>query len=673
MEALAANRSPTDWMRGRTRDDARLWPMLAAPRSRRMPPRGLDVYGELVTGWFERRRARKLDWARAHRIEARAAELKTFSEAAFDDEVSRVRGEAVVSRDDPRAVDAAFAVAFEAIRREIGLTLHPEQVLGALALSAGCCAELATGEGKTVTAILAAALDGWSGRGVHVITVNDYLARRDAEITSPAYRRLGLSVGIVQESSTPEARRRAYGADITYAADKQVLFDYLKDRLAAPLAPRLTGLLLDQVSVCKVEWSGRVVQRGLYAAIVDEADSVLIDDAVTPAIISGPRERAEGETSHYVIAAEIARRLDPVAHYEVDSRLRRVGLTDAGRAVVAEAAASLPAFWSGPRRREEVITTALLARELYQRGEDYIVREGEVLIIDRSTGRILPGRQWHLGIHQAIEAKEGLSLTAENATLARSSYQQFFQKYTRLAGMTGTASEVADELWRWYHLPVVPVPTHRPVRRTTAPDRVFLTDQEKMEAAAARVKEAHEAGRPVLVGTWSVVASERMGKLLRSLRVPCEVLNATREGEEADIIARAGRRGAVTVATNMAGRGTDIQLDDESRAAGGLLVLATERHDESRVDRQLAGRSGRQGDPGAFECFVSLEDQLIARHGLPAFISLVKRSSGRRRDSFARLLWRSAQKTASAKWAIVRAESARSEAWFDMAVHGAAR
>ena len=666
----------TDWL-GRHEDagSARLWPMLGTQRARRQPAKGFDVVGEAVTGWFARRAARRLDWERARRIVGAAKSLAGYSEAALDDEVKAARAEAVLGRDERATVDRAFAVGYEAVRREVGLSLHVEQVLGALALAGGCCAELATGEGKTVTAILPAALDAWLGRGLHVITVNDYLARRDAETTSPAYRRLGLSVGVIQETTTQEGRRRAYAADITYGADKQIIFDHLRDRLLSPLAPRLAGLLLEEVAGDQEAgaWGGKVVQRGLFAAIVDEADSVLIDDSVTPAIISAPAEGQSAGQEHSVLAAELARQMNEPEDYKVDTRLRKVTMTDRGRSRLAELAERLPAFWAGPRRREELLVQALNAKHLYVRGEDYVVKDGAVLIVDRSTGRILPGRQWQLGLHQAVEAKEGLKLTAENVAVARSSYQAFFQKYRRLSGMTGTAKEVWREMWAWYRLPVARVPTHRPVIRKHPADRVHVTEEQKLEAAVERVAEASRAGQPVLMGTWSVVTSERVALLLQKRGVECQVLNATREAEEAAIVARAGRPGAVTVATNMAGRGTDIVLTPESRAAGGLLVVATERNDEARVDRQLAGRAGRQGDPGGVETFVSLEDRLIQQHGTRVLVELVRRNAGPTRRLAAWLLWEFAQRVASRRWAVLRSEATKADAWFEMALHNVSR
>lgn len=655
----------------------RLWRGLASGHAREMPTQGADTLGERVVGWVHRLRARRLDWASAERILTRANELSALSEPAFADAVALARERIMLSREDPGAVREAFALAHEAVRRETSLSLHPEQILGALAMARGCCAELATGEGKTLTAILPATIDAWSGRGVHVITVNDYLARRDAQTTRPVYTRLGVSVGVLQEGSTPPERRQAYLAGVTYAADKQVIFDHLRDRLLAPLAPRLVGLLLDETFPSPAprderdpEWGTKVVQRELYSAIVDEADSVLIDDAVTPAIISGVANEGLNGISgaaHHLAACRIAADLTPGQDYRVEKRLRHAAFTDAGRAKIALRAHELPAFWSGPRRREELVQRAVLAKEMYTPGEDYIVHEGAVKIIDRSTGRVLPGRQWQLGMHQAVEAKEGLDLTKEQSTTSRSSYQQFFRRYRRLAGMTGTAREVADELWRWYRLPVAPVPTHKPVIRTQARDVLHATQEKKFAAVAERVAALRARGRPVLIGTRTVNASERLAAALRERGIECDVLNATREPEEAAIIARAGRAGAVTVATNMAGRGTDILLTPEARQAGGLAVIATERQDERRVDRQLFGRAGRQGDPGSAEVHAALDDDLYTRHA-PRVLRALARGG-----LFTTLLTRTAQMLASRHWVTMRAEAARAEAFYAMAMHDLTR
>jgi preprotein translocase subunit SecA len=658
----------------------RLWPSLAAQPKRRTPSQGFDVAGETFAGWRAQRSAKKLDWARVRSIIAKARSLGSWSQAAFDEQISAARTLAMTDRDGRETIDLAFAVSYEAIRREIGLSLHEEQVLGALALAEGRCAELATGEGKTLTAFLPAALDGWTGRGVHVVTVNDYLARRDAQTTSPAYRRLGISVGVLQESTTHENRLRAYAADITYASDKQIIFDYLRDQISSPASPRLSDVILDGLAGpggrhadgSSRGWPGRVVQRGQNAAIIDEADSVLIDEAVTPAIISLPGDLDETALG-LAAACEIARTWRAGAEYRADTRLRTVELTQSGRESLAARAHSLPPFWSGPRRREELILQALSAKELYQLGDDYVINDGKIMIVDRSTGRVLPGRQWQLGLHQAVETKEGLELTAATHVAARSSYQAYYQRYRRLAGMTGTAREVKRELWRWYRLTVVEVPTHRPVARTVVPDKVFATEQEKLAAAAARAEELHRQGRPVLVGAWSVNTSERVSAILESRGVPHRVLNALREAEEAAIVEQAGQPGAVTVATNMAGRGTDITLTPRSRELGGLVVLATERHDESRVDRQLAGRAGRQGDPGAVEVFTSLEDKVVTQNGLRMLRWLAANGVSALKVPFTRLLWWQAQNTASRKWTTIRAQVASADSWLEMAMHHLAR
>lgn len=658
---------------------ARLWPSLTRPPTRPQPLQGPDRFGEYVRGVAARFRHARLPYrSRAERIVEAAAGLQHASEATIDDRLDIIRADAVTARDDPDAIDTAFSLIYEVIRRTLGLSLHVEQVMGGLAMVNGCCAELATGEGKTVTAILPAALDGWSGRGVHVITVNDYLAKRDATTTSPAYQRLGLSVGVITDESKARQRLRAYAQSITYAADKQVIFDHLRDRLHAPVRPRLTTLLLDGLtneSVAEGQgtpgWPRRVVHRGLHAAIIDEADSVLIDEATTPAIISGERLSAPSQqnTEAYQAAARIAEEFAPGQDYTIDLRIRRIRLTDRGRRKADEMADQLPAFWSGPRRREELITQALTARDLHRKGDEYIVRDGKVVIVDPSTGRVLEGRQWQLGLHQAVEAKEGLEISDDRRTSARVSYQRFFKKYERLSGMTGTAAEVAHELWRDYTLPVVRVPTHKPVIRTTGANRVYLSEEDKFRAVADRVAALHAERRPVLIGTRSVAASETLGRLLEERRVPCRILNANREAEEAAIIAEAGRPGAVTVATNMAGRGTDIKLDEASRKLGGLVVIATERHDESRVDRQLYGRAGRQGDPGHAEAFVCLEDMLIQRHGLAPLKALCRRTHGPVRKLVARVLWTTAQRGAGRSAAMVRSEVAKSDAWTDLALH----
>ncbi len=658
------------------RADDRLWGSISRPFVRTTPTRGADVAAERIAARFLRRRSSRTDRRDALAITERAREFRTSSEAVFDSIVDDCSQRVRMTGAAPDTIREAYAVAMEAVRRQVGLTLHTEQVMGALAMAKGHCVEMATGEGKTITAVLPASLEGWLGRGVHVITVNDYLARRDAQTTGPVYKRLGLTVGALQDETPHAERREAYQRSVTYAADKQIIFDFLRDRLVSPLNPRLAPLLLDQLAEqgqlqMEPAWSDLVVQRGLNAAIIDEADSVLIDEAVTPAIIAQelPDEATEEQAKHFRIAAELAGRFEKDRHYTVDERQRNIELTDAGRDQLRELAAQLPPFWAGPRRSEELIVRSISAGELYLRDDDYVIQDGKVVIVDRSTGRMLDGRKWQLGVHQAVEAKEGIELSNESVTSARVSYQRFFQRYRKLSGMTGTAWEVSDELWRYYRLRVVRVPTHKPVIRRKVRDRVFTTEDAKFEAVADRIGSLHQEGRAVLIGTRSVLSSERLGAALAQRDVPCRILNATREEEEADIVAEAGFAGAVTVATNMAGRGTDILIDQKTREAGGLVVIATERHDESRVDRQLYGRSGRQGDPGLAETFVSLDDQLIVRNGLGFLIRATRSLPGPARRIAAGVLWGLAQWSAGRRAAVLRSESAKTDAWIDMAMH----
>lgn len=673
----------------------RLWQSLSKPFVREQPLTGFDKAAQRARGRFSRTKSSAKLRDRAIAIDGDARRLRALSEGGLDRHVAGVKELAITRRDDAEAIDAAYAAITEVVRRQIGLSLHVEQIIGAIVLASGRAAEMATGEGKTVTAVLPAALDGWSRKGVHVCTVNDYLAQRDAHICSPAYSRLGLSVGVLLDSTKPDHRRRAYEADITYAADKQLIFDFLRDRLKSPISPRLAPLLATQItsdraldslgldltqqlhdelgeSTANDDWAKRVVQRGLHAAIIDEADSVLIDEAITPAIISLPAvDGASGETSQYKIAAEIAGALSRDVHYTIDTRFRRVQLTNEGRDKLAELTESLPAFWRGPRRREEIVVQAISAREIYRKQDDYIIRKNDICIVDRSTGRVLEGRQWQLGLHQAVQAKEGLKVTAPNRTSARISYQQFFQRYQRLSGMSGTLWEVAPELWEYYTLPITRVPTHKPVVRAHLPDRVHASEEAKFKAVADRVEQLHTTGQPVLVGTRSVESSEKLGAVLAERGIACQVLNATREAEEAAIVKNAGLLGAVTVATNMAGRGTDIHLTDETRGLGGLVVIGTERHDERRVDRQLFGRSGRQGDPGLAEMHVSFDDLLVKQHGPRPLVWLCKVQLGGtgRNTWLTRLLWSIAQRSASSRAVTARTEQAKSDAWLDISLH----
>ena len=482
----------------------------------------------------------------------------------------------------------AFAVAREASYRVLGQKHYLVQVMGGAALHFGGVAEMRTGEGKTLTCVLPAYLNALEGKGVHVVTVNDYLAKRDAEWMGRVHRFLGLKVGVILSNMTPEERKTAYDADITYGTNNELGFDYLRDNMVHSLS--------------------ELVQRGHHYAIVDEVDSILIDEARTPLIISGP---ADGPSQLYTTFAALAPRMREGIHYEVDHRKRTVGVKEEGVEFVENQLGIENLYAPENSQLVSYLNNAIKAKELFTKDKDYIVSKGEVLIVDDFTGRVLEGRRYNEGMHQAIEAKECVEIKNENQTLATITLQNYFRLYDKLAGMTGTAETEAAELHQIYKLDVMPIPTNKKPQREDMTDLVYKTQEAKFAAVVQDIAERVAKGQPVLVGTTSVERSEYLSKLLQRRHIKHNVLNAKFHEQEAQIIARAGLPGQVTVATNMAGRGTDIKLTDEVRAAGGLAIIGTERHDSRRVDRQLRGRAGRQGDVGSSVFFVSLEDKLM--------------------------------------------------------------
>ena len=506
-------------------------------------------------------------------------------------------------------VARVFAVVREAAGRLLKMRPYDVQLVGGRVMLEGRIAEMETGEGKTLTATLPACAAALAGIPVHIVTVNDFLVMRDAAWMKPLYAFLGLTVGTITEGMTPEARRAAYACDIAYCTNKQLAFDYLKDRLMLGQESRTLHLQIEGLHA-EYPRTRRLLLRGLCFVIVDEADSVLVDEARTPLIISSVGDAAE-ERRIYGEAIAVARELASGLDFSIRPREREVDLTERGRRRAAELAEPYGGLWIGPRRREELVRRALCALYLFQRDKQYLVRAGKVQIVDEYTGRVMADRSWERGLHQMIEAKEGCQISGRQETLARISYQRFFRRYLRIAGMTGTGREVARELWSVYRLPVVSIPTNRPVQRRRLPDEVHLRADDKWHAIVASLRRLHEQGRPVLVGTRSVAASEHLSGLLTAAVLPHQVLNARQDQEEAKVIAAAGERGRITVATNMAGRGTDIRLAPGVAELGGLHVLATERHDARRIDRQLFGRGGRQGDPGSFQAIVSLEDEIV--------------------------------------------------------------
>ena len=509
------------------------------------------------------------------------------------------------------AVARSFALVREAATRVLGKRHYDSQLQAGAWLLRGLLVEMATGEGKTFAATLPACTAALAGLPVHVITVNDYLAARDAETMAPLYRFFGLRCAAVVHGMSRPDRRAAYASDIAYCSNKELAFDYLRDRAA--LGDRASPLHLAVEGLRDAgPRDAATVLRGLSFAIVDEADSVFIDEARTPLILSATVDDSAGAEPS-ALALEIAGRLVEGVHFELERSLLRVRLTDAGRDEIDALDAAEPApAWASPRVRDESVQRALAALHLYARDRQYVVLDGKVQIVDESTGRVMPDRAWERGLHQMIEAKEGVALSGRRETLARITYQRLFRRYLRIGGMTGTATEVASEIGRTYGLSVVRVPLHQPSRRSVAGVRGLPDSATKWQAVAQSAQRAAaQQRRPVLIGTRTVAASEAISAVLHAHGIEHVVLNAKQDGAEAQIVAAAGAPGRVTVATNMAGRGTDIALAPGVAEAGGLHVILTEYHDSRRIDRQLLGRCARQGDPGTCESFVALDDELF--------------------------------------------------------------
>lgn len=516
-----------------------------------------------------------------------------------------------------------FALVREAATLAINQRPYDVQLWGGWVLLHGMVAEMDTGEGKTLTATLPACAVAFTGNPVHIITVNEYLATRDAEWMRPIYHMLGLSIGVIHENQKdPQTRRHAYAADITYCTNKQVAFDYLRDSLIKGQTPRRLHFQLEKLAGMGNRQS-QLMLRGLYYAIVDEADSVLIDEARTPLILSQPSSMIM-ERQACQQALVLAKQFVDNRDFVIDAKNRAIQLTAEGRSRLSGVTTEWPHIWKNRRMREELLRQALRALHLFHPEVHYLVRDGKVHIIDEYTGRTMPDRSWEGGLHQLIEAKEGCAVNDRLDPVARITYQRFFRRYQKLGGMTGTAREVARELWSVYQLPVVKIPTNRPLCRRQLPTSIHATTQDKLEALLRSVKEIHQQYRPILIGTRTVAASQRLSELLTASHLEHQILNAKQDQDEATIIAGAGHAGRITVATNMAGRGTDIQLGPGVAEIGGLHVIASEPHEARRIDRQLFGRCGRQGDPGSFQLFVSLEDDMMRTYGHPMQILMLR-------------------------------------------------
>ncbi|MEY2597059.1 MAG: hypothetical protein RL182_142, partial [Actinomycetota bacterium] len=570
----------------------------------------------------------------AEEVNSFESKISALSDAELTGKTSEFKNRIANGEELDELLPEAFAVVREAAKRTLGQRHYDVQIMGGAALHKGNIAEMKTGEGKTLVSTLPAYLNALTGKGVHVVTVNDYLAERDSEWMGRVHRFLGLKVGVILSSMTPTERREAYNADITYGTNNEFGFDYLRDNMA---------------------WSlEECVQRGHNFAIVDETDSILIDEARTPLIISGP---ADKPTKWYVEFANLVQKLERDVHYEVDEKKRTSGILEAGITKVEELLQIGNLYESANTPLISYLNNAIRAKELFKRDKDYVVMNGELLIVDEHTGRILAGRRYSEGMHQALEAKERIEIQIENQTLATITLQNYFRLYEKISGMTGTAMTEAAEFQQIYKLGVVPIPTNRPMQRIDQSDLIYKSEAGKFEAVAKDIVDRYRKGQPVLVGTVSVEKSEELSATLKKHGIPHEVLNAKQHQREAAIIARAGVKGAVTVATNMAGRGTDIMLGgnpefmadfeiqkrgispvdnpveyeaewpaeiakqkaavaaghEEVISLGGLYVLGTERHESRRIDNQLRGRSGRQGDPGESRFYLSLQDDLMRR------------------------------------------------------------
>ncbi len=560
-------------------------------------------------------------------------ELEAPLEAETDDQL-RARSTALKLR--ARQGDSlnsllveAFALVREAAKRTIKQRHYDVQLVGGAAIHYKCLAEMETGEGKTLVATLPAFLNALAGKGVHVVTVNDYLAQRDADWNAPIYRILGMTVGCIQTGQPDSDRRASYACDITYGTSKEFGFDFLRDELKRLQVGTNERKTFEEAFLGRPTPGDPPVQRGHFFAIVDEADSILIDEARTPLIIGANNQPTQEEAAAYLGADGLAATLVRVKDFKYDPAERKAELNASGRRKVQVAAGHSSFVTLTVDGLYEYVERALRAQIAYLKDRDYVVFNNEIVIVDEFTGRMMPGRQWQDGLHQAIQAKERLEITLETITAARVTVQDFFLRYKKLAGMTGTAASDARELKRVYKVNVFKVPTNRPGRRVWTSDRVFSTEAEKFGAVARQIVDWHRTGVPVLIGTRSIEKSERLSALLNAEQIEHQILNAKNHEIEAQIVAQAGGEGKVTVATNMAGRGTDIKITPEVAAQGGLHVIGTERHESRRIDRQLAGRCARQGDPGYCQFFVSLEDEIIEAYGEKPAIRIRKRNAGK--------------------------------------------
>ncbi|MCM8536988.1 MAG: DEAD/DEAH box helicase [Lentisphaeraceae bacterium] len=572
--------------------------------------KGLDAFFNKLCGVLDNQLPRRdIFLHRARKVIKKSAQFSELSEAELNEKI--LHWKAVVARGklNQKNIISAMAVISEASYRSMKMRPYKVQLAAALSMQSGCIAEMATGEGKSLTAALAAVLTAWKGRGCHVMTSNSYLATRDAEEFTPLFEYCDVRVASLSEDTQGDDRRQAYRSDITYCTNKDVAADFLRDQISMG-SKQTSGRVLLSMMTQETKVAEPIL-RGLEFAIVDEADSVMIDDGVTPLLISTESGDAT-DAQIYLEARKVSLALKK-EHYKTVEGVA-VELSDSGRGEIDKLTKHMGGPWRYKRRREELISQALKAEHLFHNDKQYIIDEGKVVIVDQATGRTMPDRTWRDGMHQAVEAKEELEISPAKDTCARISFQKFFGLYRSLSGMTGTASEAASEFYSYYHLPVVKIPTHRRCKRKFLAPHISRTEESKLNRIVKEVAKWHERKRPILVGTASIKESELISEKLKASGIEHQILNAKNHKEESEIVKTAGQEGKVTVATSMAGRGTDIKLSDGACKVGGLFVITTQLYHSKRVDRQLYGRCSRQGDPGAVKCFFSLDDDLLMQN-----------------------------------------------------------
>ncbi|MCA9215239.1 MAG: hypothetical protein KDB27_19360 [Planctomycetales bacterium] len=578
--------------------------------------------------WPSVRQPTRSDHGLIDSIRACVDDMRKISDDALKEQAKQLR-DSVSAGAAPNSKDVLIrgsAVVCDALRRVMGIEYYDVQLLAGITLSRGNIAEMQTGEGKTFVSALPAFVHALTGNGVHVMTVNDYLAQRDFELIAPVFRQLGMTIGSLKSSDSPDVKRQAYNCDVTYGAGYEFGFDYLRDQAAliGQGKPRLGSRYRDQLRGFKNN-SVQSIQRGFAFCVIDEMDSVLIDEATTPLLLSGGGpQRATAEA--YLIARQTAEELVENEHFAVSGSPPRIILTQPGIERIA-ASGNVAAKHGLLRPWVVYVRNAVQAERLLKIDVDYVVSDGKIVLVDKHTGRLFADRSWRDGLHQAVEVKEGLTPSEEQRPVGHITRQRFFRLYDGKCGMTGTATGSENELQHFYHLPVVVIPTRKPNQRKQLPTRYFVDQDSKLDAITAETIHVHATGQPILVGTRTIETSELLAERLKEKGVPFQLLNGKQDEEEADIVSRAGAKGAITIATNMAGRGTDIGLGPGVPELGGLHVIATEHHESARVDRQLIGRSARQGDPGSYQFFVSADDQLISLHA-PSLARRIKQSAG---------------------------------------------